>query len=280
MARGEPPGCWVSPELLAPARQEAAAKDGGLQARLERAARTVAVLRGLGYAGAYLGGTHDADQITWIIRRARELAPRVGGAGRRARLRGGRAVLPLRPARQPRGGPDAGPRPGALPGKPPRGAAGRRSRWRPIARCSTGSVGVFPVTRDTGSPPSAHSCVRVGGSPNAGRRARRARGARDQEAALRVPGVRQLRAGPPRVRVPSDLPEAASQRPVRPAPIRGAARSPEKPCIWVAVYDRAKAAERARRSRPTCRPLIARLRDTSSWINYFLDRDAGPRRDA
>src|SRR4029453_5123925 len=29
-----------------------------------------------GYAGAYLGGTHDADHVAWIIRRARELAPR------------------------------------------------------------------------------------------------------------------------------------------------------------------------------------------------------------
>ena len=36
------------------------AQDGGLRARLERAAPTVAVLRGLGYAGAYIGGTHDA----------------------------------------------------------------------------------------------------------------------------------------------------------------------------------------------------------------------------
>src|SRR5262249_46401634 len=52
------------------------APDGGRRARLERAAQTVAVLRGLGYAGAYLGGTHDADQVAWIIRRADELAPR------------------------------------------------------------------------------------------------------------------------------------------------------------------------------------------------------------
>ncbi|MGH7318772.1 MAG: methylenetetrahydrofolate reductase, partial [Candidatus Rokuibacteriota bacterium] len=76
MATGQPPGCWVSPELLATIRQESAAPDGGRRARLERAARTVAVLRGLGYAGAYLGGTHDAEQVAWIIRRAGELAPR------------------------------------------------------------------------------------------------------------------------------------------------------------------------------------------------------------
>src|SRR4029077_6707441 len=59
MATGRPPGCWVARELLAAVHAESRAKDGGRQARLERAARTVAVLRGLGYAGAYLGGTHD-----------------------------------------------------------------------------------------------------------------------------------------------------------------------------------------------------------------------------
>src|SRR6185369_5861524 len=76
MAKGQPPGCWVSPELLAAVRAESATRDGGLRARLERAAVTVAILRGLGYAGAYLGGTHDADAIAWIIRRAEALAPR------------------------------------------------------------------------------------------------------------------------------------------------------------------------------------------------------------
>src|SRR2546425_360165 len=75
MAKGEPPGCWVSPALLETVRRESQGKDGGLRARLERAARTVAVLRGLGYAGAYIGGTHDADHVAWIIRRAQELAP-------------------------------------------------------------------------------------------------------------------------------------------------------------------------------------------------------------
>src|SRR3989441_7429596 len=75
MATGRPPGCWVSPELLAAVRAESLAKDGGRLARLERVARTVAVLRGLGYAGAYIGGTHDAAHLAWIIRRADELAP-------------------------------------------------------------------------------------------------------------------------------------------------------------------------------------------------------------
>src|SRR5262249_19667576 len=74
MATGSPPGCWVSPALLATVQAESRARDGGRQARLERAARTVAILRGLGYAGAYIGGTHDAASIAGIIRRAAELA--------------------------------------------------------------------------------------------------------------------------------------------------------------------------------------------------------------
>ncbi len=76
MATGNPPGCWTSAELVAQVQMESVAPDGGLQARLERAARSVAVLKGLGYAGAYLGGTHDVRYIAQIIRRAEELAPR------------------------------------------------------------------------------------------------------------------------------------------------------------------------------------------------------------
>ncbi len=75
MAKGEPRGCWVAPDLLDQVRRERAAKDGGLGARLERAARMVAILRGLGYSGAYTGGTHEAGQASWIIRRAEALVP-------------------------------------------------------------------------------------------------------------------------------------------------------------------------------------------------------------
>ncbi len=55
-------------------RRESKAADKGLGGRLERAAKTVAVLRGLGFAGAYLGGDHQADHIRWIIRRSEAIA--------------------------------------------------------------------------------------------------------------------------------------------------------------------------------------------------------------
>jgi methylenetetrahydrofolate reductase (NADH) len=75
MNTGNPPGCWASDELVAVLKKESEAPDGGLSARLERAARSIAVLKGIGYAGAYIGGTHDANHIRWMIRRAEELAP-------------------------------------------------------------------------------------------------------------------------------------------------------------------------------------------------------------
>ena len=76
MSEGRPPGCWISPELAEQIKEEVGTEDKGKAARLERAAHTVAVLRGLGYAGAYVGGTDDAEQIRWIISRGEELAPR------------------------------------------------------------------------------------------------------------------------------------------------------------------------------------------------------------
>jgi hypothetical protein len=36
----------------------------------------VAILRGLGYAGAYLSGSHQADTILWTIRRLEAIASR------------------------------------------------------------------------------------------------------------------------------------------------------------------------------------------------------------
>ncbi len=53
---------------------------------------------------------------------------------------------------------------------------------------------------------------------------------------------------------------------------------PDKPCIWVTVYDRAKASGRLDDLKTYVPPPDRRLRDTSSWINYFLDRDSRPDR--
>lgn len=77
MSKGDPPGCWVAPELVE--RIQAETKQSttkGVAERLERAAKMVAIVRGLGYAGAYIGGDHQAARVQWIIKRSEEIAPR------------------------------------------------------------------------------------------------------------------------------------------------------------------------------------------------------------
>ncbi len=56
MYRGRVPGCVLSRALFEEMREEARGRDGGRRARLIRAAKLLAVLKGLGYAGAHIGG--------------------------------------------------------------------------------------------------------------------------------------------------------------------------------------------------------------------------------
>ena len=218
MARGEPPGCWVSPTLLETVRQEARGKDGGLRARLERAARTVAVLRGLGYAGAYLGGTHDADHVAWIIRRARELGTRWEELAGELRygLDGGFYLYGQAAARTGVALPAGVVRPEPVPGLTrlavPTDEETAWRRW--IARALDGLGRIFPVTPQHAAPAGAGRIGRLG-RPAPSRRPRgRACRARGQGAALRLSGVRQLRARAPRIRVSGDVPQAPPERPV------------------------------------------------------------------
>ena len=124
-SKGEPPGCWVSPELLERIQGEAKAEDKGMAARLERAARMVAILRGLGYAGAYIGGIDNAERIRWIIQRSEEVASAVGRIRRRDLLRAEGRILFLRSA-----------------------ARTRRSRWARCRSSSTPPPALFPVKHE------------------------------------------------------------------------------------------------------------------------------------
>jgi methylenetetrahydrofolate reductase (NADPH) len=101
MNTGNPPGCWASDELVAVLKKESEAPDGGLQGRLERAARSIAILKGIGYAGAYIGGTHDANQIRWMIRRAEELRTEVGRTVRGTAVRQEGRLLSLQARSEP-----------------------------------------------------------------------------------------------------------------------------------------------------------------------------------
>ena len=50
----------------------------------------------------------------------------------------------------------------------------------------------------------------------------------------------------------------------------------EQECIWVSVYQRAEAVDRVGDLRTFIPAPDRRLRDTASWINYFLTRDSRP----
>lgn len=61
------PGVGVSDELLEVIHRESAGADGGRAFFLDLAARQVAIARGLGFRGAYIGGHLDADDYDSIL---------------------------------------------------------------------------------------------------------------------------------------------------------------------------------------------------------------------
>ncbi|OGQ88230.1 MAG: hypothetical protein A2512_02725 [Deltaproteobacteria bacterium RIFOXYD12_FULL_56_24] len=75
MHTGKIPGCIITDELYTEIRREAAGPDKGKQARLLRGAKLLAILKGLGYAGAHLGGPGlSYDNIDFLLTTADSLA--------------------------------------------------------------------------------------------------------------------------------------------------------------------------------------------------------------
>ncbi len=68
---GKLPGCEASDELHADAERYAAGPDKGRQFFIELAAKQLAVFRGLGFAGGYLGGMAKPETFSRIIEMAR-----------------------------------------------------------------------------------------------------------------------------------------------------------------------------------------------------------------
>ena len=274
---------------------EAEGKDGGLRARLERAARTVAVLQGLGYAGAYIGGTHDADHVAWIIRRARELGPRWEALAEELRY-GVEGGFYLYGRRRPGGRPAARATSGAR--LHHRAGVHRRDlRWaRPGAR--------FETPR---GPDRRGGALAALDRP----RARRHGTALSGDPRHRAPAGRWPAWRPgPTVALPSPAPsraiELAVKRPLfgcqacgncvlghleyvcpetcpkhlRNGPcggtLFGQCEVVDQPCVWVGVHARAGAAGRERDLLTYVPPPDRALQGTSSWINYLLDRDSRP----
>jgi methylenetetrahydrofolate reductase (NADPH) len=251
MSKGEPPGCWVSPELLEKIRTEAKAPDAGRAARLERAARMVAILRGLEYAGAYLGGNHQAESIRWIIRRSETLAARWEEFAEELSWAPQKGFYFYET-------PKASPKSPGL-----------------VARLLDTMSRLFPVNQ-----PGRLRNFLTGLFRWIDRRPAAARALERVEFAIKSPLFGCEACGNC---VLSDMEYVCPQtcpKNLRNGPCGGTSNGRcevvDKPCIWISVYDRAKATGRMEDLHTYVPPRNPALQGTSSWINYFLNRDSRP----
>lgn len=251
MSKGEPPGCWVSPELLEQVKAEMQFPDKGQSARLERAARMVAVLRGLGYAGAYLGGDHRADHVRWIIRRSETLAPKWEELAEEFSYapRDGFYFFQTAP---------------------------RAPQKRGLVPNILDVLGrIFPVAADG---KLRRLLVRVFRWID--QRPAAARGLERFEFAIKSPlfgceACGNCVLGHMEYVCPQTCPKNLRNGPCG-GTSNGRCEVVDKECIWVKVYDRAKSTNQLNELRSYIPPRNLALRGTSSWINYFLGRDSRP----
>lgn len=69
------PGCVVTPKLVAELDKERTAEDKGVGARLLRAAKMYAFMKGMGFAGVHIGGNNvKYEQVEYIIEKGEELS--------------------------------------------------------------------------------------------------------------------------------------------------------------------------------------------------------------
>jgi len=249
MSKGEPPGCWVSPELLAKIQEEAKAEDKGLAARLERAAQMAAIARGLGYAGAYIGGTHNPDHIRGIIRRAEELAPRWEELAEEISYgaKGGFYFYDSPP---------------------------------PPPRPREFSQKLFDVIEPANTPAPLRS-VLTGILRWIDRRPAAAQALEKAELAFKKPVFGCQACGNCVLGLMEYVCPMTCPKNLRNGPCGGTSNGqceviPEQACIWVEVYQRAKSAHRVDELKVYIPPRDRALQGTSSYINYFLNRDSRP----
>jgi methylenetetrahydrofolate reductase (NADPH) len=75
MNRGDIPGCVVTKKLLEELATEREASDKGKQKRIERAAKQYALARGMGCAGAHIGGHNiPVQMVEEVVQRGEELS--------------------------------------------------------------------------------------------------------------------------------------------------------------------------------------------------------------
>jgi methylenetetrahydrofolate reductase (NADPH) len=251
MSKGEPPGCWVSPELLEKIRAEAKVADAGRAARLERAARMVAVLRGLGYAGVYLGGDHQADHVRWIIRRSETLNPRWEEYAEEMNY---------------------APQDGFYFFNTPLAAPKRRGV---VPRLLNFMGRIFPVSQSGALRNFLVSLFR-----RVDRRPALAKAVERFESVIKSPifgcqACGNCVLGHMEYVCPQTCPKNLRNGPCG-GTKSGQCEVVDKPCIWVTVYERAKTVSRLEDLKVYIPPPNRALKGTSSWVNFFLDRDSRP----
>jgi len=75
MNKGDVPGCVVTDTLYRIIEQESKAPDKGKTARLTRAAKLIAVLKGIGYQGVHIGGPNiKYEDVEWVIGKSKEFS--------------------------------------------------------------------------------------------------------------------------------------------------------------------------------------------------------------
>jgi methylenetetrahydrofolate reductase (NADPH) len=249
MSKGEPPGCWVSPELLEKVREEAKVPDAGKAARLERAARMVAVLRGLGYAGAYLGGDHQAESVKWIIKRSEALSSQWEECAEELNY-------------------------GAKGGFYFFSAPAARPKKRAIVpRLLDAMARLFPVGKEGRLKTALEKVFRwVDKHPMV------ERGVERFEFAIKAPlfgcqSCGNCVLGQMEYVCPQTCPKNLRNGPCG-GTSNGRCEVVDQPCIWVEVYERAKAAGRVEELKIYIPAPNRSLKGTSSWVNFFLGRDA------
>jgi methylenetetrahydrofolate reductase (NADPH) len=255
MSKGEPPGCWVAPELVEKIQLESAASDKGQALRLERAARMAAILHGLGYAGVYIGGDHNADHVRAIMKRAEALLPKW-------------EELADEFTYAPKGGFYFY----ATPSMPP--------HKRPFVPRLLDTMGrAFPVNKASKLRGLLTSFFR-----RVDKHPAEARALERIEFAIKSPLFGCQACGNCVLGQMEYVCSQTCPKNLRNGPCGGTANGRcevvDKPCIWISVYDRAKSEARVNDLRTYIPPPNRALKGTSSWINYFLNRDSRPGNEA
>jgi methylenetetrahydrofolate reductase (NADPH) len=247
-AKAEPPGCWVSPELLEVVTQEATAPDKGLAARLERAAKTVAALRGLGFAGAYIGGTHSAEHIRTIIQRSEEIAANWEEYA------------------------------GEITYGEKGGFYFYESQRKPVKR--EFSQKLMDVIEPSNTPGPLRAVLRgvlgwVDKHPSAAHALEKAEYS-FKSSTFGCQECGNCVLGEMEYVCPMTCPKSMRNGPCGGTHNGQCEVYPDRACIWVKVYDHAKAADRVDALKTYIPPRNRALQGTSSYINYYLDRDSRP----